>query len=969
MTAAHSNTRVDRPKFTSGGDDDVGYGLSPVKMDESKGIDDKESFKANRNAVIQTILFGVSYGVGCTIARHFSAYLLNLNRKAQMDSDSDTVEEEGEVSNIITIRTQCLPYSFLRVPTKLTSTLSTVVGNLSPFRLLHKFLPLHISSSYGSYRFGYYGFCFMPIDYLAPVLREDKKNEHDKHKESIPQTTLSDQFQAEISSDSASELPFTTSYALPPKYISSSSRKNSNKIIMPTFVMKRQKDEEKCSRRNSVLTQTDESIENSTSKNSTGKETRYFEMLVHNVSHVDLVLSLSNPSLKESKTEKMEVPKVEHHSEESADILCRPHFSAFHMFATRILLLLRKCCDKRNIYSLSSAIVSYPRYERSDCLPRFPLVTPHPSRQKMLPVGFKLSHLLAKASCSVDEDEMCDNNLIESLSLDAEDIQSLRIRGRDTAKFESLLKSIEPTDDHSTGKTRLASAFHLEAILFPLLSSLLRQWHSQLLDKYGSISGKSLKKVIILVSGVGTPRNFSHSKCGNSTEGCAELMEMFIKVLYPDVAVIRLHSEREIFQYEENIFFSKKEFMPCIDAYRDAHARGERYPDEYVENGSDGVSKSSSPKYASTNPFDPDWKQTFSVTLSFADGAPARTHAIQTSLRPYTPCTMHFYEPKTFWYEAKICDDDVVHLSFEDMETVPAMEVANTSSNVQMVVKEMKIFRQHFLKAMNEGENDLHNFWLRKTKKPVLAVLLVNLPQKGLVVYRGMNMEVSMPTGSLCAERNVIGTALASNPGLLREHLKMVAVLALPLQSDETYISSPPLLPSPPRGVGPNLCRSTSAKDGLTSSKEADYLFSEVKLKLSQYQQSVNFSSHVIGCMDSEPSNNSLSSKILRSVSSPDLRIIPHSAASKNSHTLHIRKIKLHDYGDNDSNEAATFKANRFQRKKRTVLVQEHDMNPLKPCGACNEWLKKISESNPYFKVITFTDTYCNGVYVMPCQG
>jgi hypothetical protein len=41
-------------------------------------------------------------------------------------------------------------------------------------------------------------------------------------------------------------------------------------------------------------------------------------------------------------------------------------------------------------------------------------------------------------------------------------------------------------------------------------------------------------------------------------------------------------------------------------------------------------------------------------------------------------------------------------------------------------------------------------------------------------------MEVSMPTGSLCAERNVIGTALADNPSLKRQDLKLIAVLAVP---------------------------------------------------------------------------------------------------------------------------------------------------------------------------------------------
>ncbi len=40
----------------------------------------------------------------------------------------------------------------------------------------------------------------------------------------------------------------------------------------------------------------------------------------------------------------------------------------------------------------------------------------------------------------------------------------------------------------------------------------------------------------------------------------------------------RLHSKREIFRYDENITFAQKELLPCIEAYRDAHARGERYP-------------------------------------------------------------------------------------------------------------------------------------------------------------------------------------------------------------------------------------------------------------------------------------------------------------------------------------------------------------------------------------------------------
>ncbi|RHY32996.1 hypothetical protein DYB25_013327, partial [Aphanomyces astaci] len=127
-----------------------------------------------------------------------------------------------------------------------------------------------------------------------------------------------------------------------------------------------------------------------------------------------------------------------------------------------------------------------------------------------------------------------------------------------------------------------------------------------------------------------------------------------------------------------------------------------------------------------------------------------------------------------------------------------------------------------------EHLGEVGQFWLRKSRKPVLAVLLVEKrTSRGdvqVVVHRGMNCEVSMPTGSLCAERNAIGSALANDPTLLRQSLKMIAVL---------------------------------------SSK-----------------------------MDTT------------------------------------------------------------------------DLNPLAPCGACNEWLLKIAEANPSFKIVTFDSIDCDSVYI-----
>ena len=222
-----------------------------------------------------------------------------------------------------------------------------------------------------------------------------------------------------------------------------------------------------------------------------------------------------------------------------------------------------------------------------------------------------------------------------------------------------------------------------------------------------------------------------------------------------------------------------------------------------------------------------------------------------------------------FEYSSIESDDDIEIHSFESMETAPAMEVHKTSSWVQDVVEEMKKFREFFVKRLNSGNNDLRKFWLRKSKKPVLAVLLVNKPGEGLVMYRGTNMEVSMPTGSLCAERNVIGTALANDPGLKREDLMMVAVLAVPLHdNDQDSISSSPLrTPSPPPHANTNFCTLIDDnKVNVPSSETSESVFfSEVEAKLNKYQRpenirrsmSIGSFASIIECGDSYESEES----------------------------------------------------------------------------------------------------------------
>jgi hypothetical protein len=499
------------------------------------------------------------------------------------------------------------------------------------------------------------------------------------------------------------------------------------------------------------------------------------ELLVHNISHSDVVFSLGRKSantktattgMNECRTAPSFNDTIHHNGIRNEEIFCRPRFSAFDYFSRRVYETFSSEVQHNQEFL---PLIYYPKYERSDSSPRYTLVTPRPCRQRDIPVGFALPSTITTKKF------IHDTVTVAPITIDTDaDWANLRIRGRDQSTVQRWMDQQED--------------IYINGIYFPLLAPLIITWVQRIQDKYPN-RGTNIKMVIVLVTGVGTPRNWTHSVTGNSTEYCAKLMRLFLQRLYPHVTIETIHSQTNLFRYDENISFSKRELMPCIEAYRDAHATGRKFPDEVdsiiIEDKMEVMARSFSHHHSHYySYYNPDWRDTFHVTLSFADGSLARAHAIQAALRPYRATFFHFWQLKTFWHESKVTEEDIEILTFEDMETVPAMEVSKTSEKVQSVVEEILKFKRDFLSSETSRDGrmtDLRTFWLRKTQKPVLAVLLVETPDGKTQLFRGTNMEVSMPTGSLCAERCVIGSALANTPGLRREDLRMVAVLAVPL--------------------------------------------------------------------------------------------------------------------------------------------------------------------------------------------
>eukprot|EP00299_Pterocystis_sp_00344_P019004 c9465_g1_i1.p1 GENE.c9465_g1_i1~~c9465_g1_i1.p1 ORF type:complete len:547 (+),score=122.93 c9465_g1_i1:158-1642(+) len=367
----------------------------------------------------------------------------------------------------------------------------------------------------------------------------------------------------------------------------------------------------------------------------------------------------------------------------------------------------------------------------------------------------------------------------------------------------------------------------IECVFFPLIALIIPTWLK--------MHPEPSEKIVYLVSGAGLPRNAADDMESNSTKFASKMIAKFIRYCYQGVKVEHFYSGTGIFRFDENVTFINNDLRPRLEAKRRELA--------------DGTSG---------------WAQRFKVTLVLSGGAPARVIAINSAMKQFHPDYIHVWQLKTFWHEypniLQLHDEDVDIHTFEKIDGSPSCPIELADPLVQLLAKHVRSQRDAFLSAQRAHQtNELKTFWLRKTRKPVLCVLMIStdhstntlLPSTGdsdameplphlnpiheesYLFYRGINTEVSMPTGSLCAERCAISTAFATQLTLSRSDFVMLGVLSMAISGD------------------------------------------------------------------SEPED-------------------------------------------------------------------EIAMNPLGPCGACMEWLRKVAEVNPDFRIVTFTNTRCDHVFVNP---
>nr|CCA18497.1 conserved hypothetical protein [Albugo laibachii Nc14] len=589
------------------------------------------------------------------------------------------------------------------------------------------------------------------------------------------------------------------------------------------------------------------------------------EFLVHNISHSDLIVQLSNGSV---TYEGNEQPAANDEDKlRISYVLARPKFSLFQQISQTILesleSMIKSDCDVSTFveycdlkekgdedFNQKSEEKEFKSMECKDL--RIASQSCHATSR--LPIGFKLG----------------------TNKIPVTDMHQFRIRD----DLETFLEIREKWQKVA-----------ITAVYFPLIAFLLIKW-LQVLQDFKSDHSKQL---VYLISGAGIPHNVEHPIQGNSTEGTGRLIALFIRHVHPEMQIIQVHSGSNIFRYDDNVLFMTRELRPQIEAHRE----------KLVEKCGE------------------DWKAYFHITIAYTDGPPARLSALNASLRIYQPSYLHIWQVKRFWHEQKVCMEDIDFHSFEKIEATASVAFAEAEPMVQLVVQEMCVFRDQFLKAQGEGE--VESFWLRKSRKPVLAVLLVEKHEEDgsvrLLVHRGMNCEVSMPTGSLCAERNAIGSALAQDPTLCRRSLKMIAVLGVNLQENRASVVTSATTVAGSCGLNPS--RTEAIPDDIHN----NLVFNK---RLNQPYQ---------------------------------LSSIRATCQMTLSRAFECEREAGHALSPSRPKRPRTFSIDDYTMGE-TQLSKIADRNPLAPCGACKEWLMKIAEANPSFRVITFENADCHNVYI-----
>lgn len=322
-------------------------------------------------------------------------------------------------------------------------------------------------------------------------------------------------------------------------------------------------------------------------------------------------------------------------------------------------------------------------------------------------------------------------------------------KGKNRWKANSVItKDKKLSDDW-----KIARQATVTRIRLPILLPILREFEKK---------EAATKRYLILLT---------QGQSGSSTECIGNILLQMVQHFFPQITSTHVHyASGEAYAFDGRSEFFHSQIYSQISKYRK----------EVVE----FYAKINKPK---------NWKKHFHFYLSLNSGT---TSVILAALNAIASYRLH---PKLFMMKEARCwptekSFDVKIFTEKEFQQKPKFSLHPIDSTKKTLlnpiqiqtVKAMQAWKDEFITAKNKREHTAENeeersFFFRKGGQEVLAVIAMKDPEKPdrIKTISGVNLEVSLPTGSLCAERNAIGSCLVENPKLRLQDIQCVAVFCL----------------------------------------------------------------------------------------------------------------------------------------------------------------------------------------------
>jgi cytidine deaminase len=251
----------------------------------------------------------------------------------------------------------------------------------------------------------------------------------------------------------------------------------------------------------------------------------------------------------------------------------------------------------------------------------------------------------------------------------------------------------------------------------------------------------------------------AEGNAGRSTQYIASIIKKVSHHVDSTIEVHNLHDyTSEEFTYKGRPRFFRNKVLPKISQIRDELVKYHR--------------DKGKPK---------DWQNNFSVFLSLNTGTTPVIISTLNALQRFQPRL--YAAPEAKKWPSQDGMFSVKEFSHNYLQQSPPIPIEDIDDHLYLKsIEAMKIWAEEFKSKKPKREKkdgpEL-SFFFRKGRQEVLAIVMVKGEDGIPTPVRGVNLEVSLPTGSLCAERNAIGSALIANPLLKREDILCVAVLCL----------------------------------------------------------------------------------------------------------------------------------------------------------------------------------------------